>query len=283
MAGEDTYVPPDRTTDRTTDRTSDRTNAGDPARTLALLWRDTSVLPRRGPRQGLTLDGIVDAATAIADGQGLEALTMRRVAEALGVAPMTLYTYVPGKAELLDLMLDAAYVAMPRRDTTGLGWRDRLARVAEENRALFDDHPWAVAVSTHRPSLGPGQTAKYEHELHALDDLGLDDGTRDDALAHLLAVVRAHALGAEEARAARAESGVDDQAWWERNEPLLARVLDPAAHPLASRVGTAAAARHGSAWDPDHAWAFGLARTLDGLAALVEGTPDAPGPEIPSG
>ena len=252
---------------------NDRTNAGDPDRTLALLWRDPSALPRRGPRQGLTLDQVLGAATAIADGQGLAALSMRRVADALGVAPMTLYTYVPAKAELLDLMLDAAYRAMDRADTTGRPWRERVARVAEENRALYRTHPWAAAVSTHRPSLGPGQMAKYEHELHAFDGLGLDDVARDDALAHLLMVVRAHARADEDARSARAESRVDDQQWWEANEPLLRRVLDPAAYPLAVRVGSAAGAEHASAWDPDHAWTFGLARTLDGLAALLGDDP----------
>jgi AcrR family transcriptional regulator len=250
---------------------SDRTNAGDPDRTLALLWRDPSVLPRRGPRQGLTLDQVLASATAIADGQGLAALSMRRVADALGVAAMTLYTYVPAKAELLDLMLDAAYAAMDRADTTGRPWRDRVARVAEENRALYRSHPWAAAVSTHRPSLGPGQMGKYEHELHAFDDLDLDDVPRDDALAHLLTFVRAHARAHEDARRAADESRMDDQQWWRVNEPLLRRVLDPAAYPLAVRVGSAAGARHGSAWDPDHAWAFGLARTLDGLAVLLEG------------
>jgi AcrR family transcriptional regulator len=78
---------------------------------------------------------------------------MRRVAQALGVVPMTLYTYVPGKAELLDLMLDAAYAGMPRTDTRGQPWRQRLAAIAAE-------HPWAATISTIRPPLGPGQMAK---------------------------------------------------------------------------------------------------------------------------
>src|SRR5215468_3853457 len=100
---------------------------------------------------------------------------MRQVASALGVVPMTLYTYVPGKAELLDLMLDAAYARMPRADTTGHPWRHRVTAVAEENRALFESHPWVAAISAIRPPLGPGVMAKYEHELAALDGLGLDD------------------------------------------------------------------------------------------------------------
>src|SRR5262249_25174996 len=83
---------------------SARTGGGDPARTLQLLWRDPAAVTRHGPRQGLTIDQVVAAATALADAEGLDAVTMRRVSGNLGVVPMTLYTYVPGKAELLDLM-----------------------------------------------------------------------------------------------------------------------------------------------------------------------------------
>src|SRR4029077_15957721 len=87
---------------------SARTGAGDPARTLQLLWRDPAAVPRHGPRQGLTVDQVVAAPPARADAEARDAVTMRRVAASLGVVPMTLYTYVPGKAELLDLMLDSA-------------------------------------------------------------------------------------------------------------------------------------------------------------------------------
>jgi AcrR family transcriptional regulator len=196
---------------------------------------------------------------------------MRRVAQALEVAAMTLYTYVPSKAELLDLMLDAAYAQMPRPDTTGQPWRQRLAAVAEENRALFHAHPWAATVSTLRPPLGPGLMAKYEHELSALDGLGLDDVEIDDALTYLLSFVQAGARAAADASSARHDSAMDDEQWWAANAPLLARVLDPRTYPLATRVGTAAGAAHGSAHDPDHAYEFGLQRVLDGLAALIDG------------
>ncbi|WP_431875468.1 TetR/AcrR family transcriptional regulator [Amycolatopsis sacchari] len=243
---------------------TERSGAGDPARTLRLLWRDPAAAPKRGPRQGLTIDAVVDAATALADAEGLEAVSMRRVAQALGVAPMTLYTYVPGKAELLDLMLDAAYARMPREDTSGRPWRERLTVVAEENLALYRTHPWAAGIATNRPVLGPGQLAKYEHELSALDGLDLDDVTLDDALAFLLAFVRSCAQAA-------AAQQRDDQSWWDASEPLLARVFDEKAYPRAVRVGSAAGQAHGSAYDPEHAFRFGLARVLDGLAALVAG------------
>jgi AcrR family transcriptional regulator len=247
-----------------------RTGAGDPARTLQLLWRDTAAVPRHGPRQGLTIDQVVAAATALADADGLDAVTMRRVAACLGVVPMTLYTYVPGKAELLDLMLDSAYAQMPRTDTTGQPWRQRLAVIAAENRALFEAHPWAAAISAIRPPLGPGLIAKYEHELSALDGLGLDDIQMDAALTHLLVFVQAWARAATDARDTRQESDLDDEQWWAANAPLLQRVLDPDAYPLATRVGTAAGTAHRAAYDPGHAYDFGLQTILDGLAVLIE-------------
>ena len=114
------------------------TGVGDPRRTVALLWRHRRPIEesRRGPRRGTSVDEIVAAAIGIADRDGLEGLTMRRVAAALGVGPMTLYSYVPGRAELLDLMLDAAYLAMERPDRPDDGWRARLRAPAEQNRAL---------------------------------------------------------------------------------------------------------------------------------------------------
>ena len=205
----------------------------------------------------------------MADAEGLEAVTMRRVAQDLGVAPMTLYTYVPGKAELLDLMLDAAYLRMPRTDTAGWPWRQRLTAIAAENRELFETHPWAAAISAVRPPLGPGLMAKYEHELSALDGLGLDDIVMDAALTHLLAFVQAWARAAADASAARDEGGLDDEQWWQANAPVLAKVLDPGAYPLAVRVGTAAGTAHRAAYSPQHAYEFGLRTILDGLAALI--------------
>lgn len=249
---------------------SPRSSAGDPARGLELLWRDSAATSRRGPAQGLTVDAVVLTAIALADDEGLEAVTMRRVAEGLSVAAMTLYTYVPGKAELLDLMLDTAYGGMSRTDTTGRSWRERLLAVAEENRALYEAHPWVASVSTVRPPLGPGVMAKYEHELRALEGLGLGDVQMDASLTFLLSFVHACARGALDTRAARQESAIDDAQWWAANAPLLARVFDEKRYPTAARVGAAAGAAYGTAYSPEHAYTFGLERLLDGLAPLID-------------
>jgi AcrR family transcriptional regulator len=267
----------------------DRSSAGDPARTLALLWRDADRrAPARGPRPGLSVDRVVDAAVELADRDGLAAVTVRRVAEALGIAPMSVYTYVPGKAELLDLMVDAVGGETARPGRVAGGWRDRLEQVARENWALYRRHPWLVhmafsrenlalyrrhpwvaAVSTVRPPLGPGLIAKYDHELRAFEGLGLGDVEQDAALEYLLSFVQASARAAIDARASRRDSGQTDAQWWERNAPLLARVFDAERFPVAVRVGTAAGTAHQAAQDPAYSFEFGLARVLDGLAALI--------------
>ncbi len=235
----------------------ERTGTGDPARTVALLWRDPAALPRRATPRGLDVDAVVAAATALADRDGLAALSMRRVAEELGSSAMTLYTYVPGKAELLDLMLDAAYARMERADLAGRPWRARLRLVADENRALYAAHPWAADVATLRPPLGPGLLRKYEHELSALDGLGLSDLERDDALALLLTVVRACARDALAAQ--------DDGPWWEAAGPALERLVPRGAYPLAERVGTAAGQERGTAPGSRHS----RARVRAGSPALL--------------
>ncbi|MBA0052713.1 TetR/AcrR family transcriptional regulator [Streptomyces sp. AJS327] len=241
----------------------------DPARILELLWREPGAgQPRRGPRQGLSVDAVVQVAVELADSDGLEALTMRGIARQLGVTPMTLYTYVPGKVELLDLMLDAVYLRMPRGDRPAASWRGAVEAVARENRDLYRSHPWVVTMSTARPPLGPGLMAKYEHELAAFEGSGLGDVETDEALTLLLGFVHSTARAALDAKAAARDSVMSDQQWWAANEPLLAKVFDPARFPLAARIGSAAGERHQGMYDPDHAFDFGLERILDGIARL---------------
>lgn len=249
----------------------DRSSAGDPVRTLELLWREPGRSARtRGPKQRTTVDAVVAAAIRIADTDGLDALTMRAVAEQLGVTPMATYTYVPGKAELLDLMVDTVYLQMPRRDFTGKPWREKVSAIAEENLAMFENHPWITYLPTTRPPLGPGMMAKYEHELSAFDSLGLSDLDMDSALTHVLGFVNSVARISIDSRRAAADSGQSDGQWWERVGPLLERVLDGDRYPLASRVGTVAGQTFDAAYSASHAYEFGLARVLDGLAELID-------------
>ncbi|MEV0582382.1 TetR/AcrR family transcriptional regulator [Nonomuraea sp. NPDC050310] len=241
---------------------------GDPARSLALLWR-TSEKPSRKGKPELNVDRIVRAAITVADEEGLPALSMRRVAEQLGVGTMSLYTYVPGKPELLDVMLDTVYGETDRSEEFD-GWRARLAHIARENWALYLRHPWLLQVASNRPVLGPNLTAKYDYELRAIDGIGLSDVEMDAVLTLITDFVHGTARGAVAAAQAEKSTGVTDQQWWTAHAPFLSRIADYTQYPVASRVGQAAGEAHQSAYDPAFAFDFGLERILDGVQFMIE-------------
>jgi len=240
--------------------------SGDPARSLALLWRTSERASRKG-KPDLSVDPIVRTAIEVADQAGLAALSMRRVAERLGVGTMSLYTYVPGKAELLDVMLDTVYgeIAEPAGPT----WRARLEHIARDNLALYQRHPWLTQVATSRPVLGPNAIAKYDRELSAIDGIGLSDVEMDSVLTLITGYVHGAARGAADAAAAQQSSGLSDEQWWYAHVPFLERIMDGRRYPTAARVGTAAGEAHQAAYNPEHAFEFGLSRVLDGIEMLV--------------
>ncbi|SCG35885.1 TetR/AcrR family transcriptional regulator [Micromonospora coxensis] len=240
---------------------------GDPARSLALLWRTREKTSRKGGE--LSVERIVRAAIEVADAEGLAALSMRRVAERLGVGTMSLYTHVPGKGELLDVMLDTVYGETARpRDVDG-GWRGRLEQIARENWALYLRHPWLLQVATTRPPLGPNVTAKYEYELRAVEGVGLSDLEMDAVITLLDGYVHGAVRGAVEAAQAAQRTGMTDEQWWRAHAPYLEKVMDPQRFPTAARVGTAAGQEYQGPSDPGRAFEFGLARILDGVAVLI--------------
>jgi AcrR family transcriptional regulator len=247
------------------------TGSADPARTIATLW-GLRRLPRRGPKHTLTTPQVVAAAVEIADGdQDLAMLSMRRVAESLGVGTMSLYTYIASREELLEAMLDRVYAEAVERlgppDDTP--WPDGLRRVAAANWELYLRHPWVLQVFTGRPPLGPHAIAKYERELSVIDGIGLTDVEMDAVITLLHTHVEGVARRRIEADRAVRRTGISDEQWWHRVQPLFAEVFDPARFPVAARVGQAAGQAHQAAHSPEHAYAFGLDRLLEGVAALI--------------
>lgn len=241
----------------------------DPARTLGLLWRVSS----KPSRSGLSVDSIVTAAIDIADAEGLDAVSMRRVADALHAGAMSLYTHVPGRTELADLMYDAAlgsiYSDVDEPASVPGGWRPALEFIAERNWLLYQRHPWLLDAQGARPVLGPHVNAKYEAELRALVDCGLTDLQMDS----VLTLVLTHVMGTARALAGfervKQESGMTDAQWWAATAPVLEQVMDRDRFPVSSRVGTAAATAFDAASDPVHEYEFGVACILDGVSALI--------------
>ncbi|MEO3828930.1 TetR/AcrR family transcriptional regulator [Actinomadura sp. B10D3] len=239
---------------------------GDPKRSLELLW-GVKARSRRGPKPRLTPEDIVRTAIALADAEGLEAPSMRRIADELGVSPMSIYTYVPGKAELIDVMVDRAFgeLTPPEQDT----WRARLEHIAEDGWALYHRHPWLLRVTLARPPMGPNTLAKYEFELRAVEGLGLTDVEMDSVVALVTGFAESAARVSVNAAEAERRSGISDLEWWEATAPLLAELVDEADYPIGTRVGTAAGQEYNAAVAPRRAFEFGLARVLDGIEVLI--------------
>lgn len=200
---------------------------GDARRSMALLWRDTGSGATRsgpGPKPGLSVDVIVDAAIAVADADGMAGLSMRAVGARLGRTGMALYTYVPTKGELIDLMYDRALAELPGPPEPGAGWRADTISWAGHLRAFYLRHPWVLQVSQARPVLGPHEFAVRETAAVILRGTGLDPATVRAVVAALFHYVRGAAQTVAESRQAPAATGVPDEQWWVARSALLAEV-----------------------------------------------------------
>lgn len=232
------------------------------ADTMALLW-GTKPPPTRGRRPGMTVDRIVAAAIAIADADGLDAVSMRRVADALGVGTMSLYRYLPGKTELFELMLDAVMGETGPPQANQQGWRESLADVARQSLAGYQRHPWLLEVSLSRGLVGPHQAAVLDRLLAILEGTGLSSGEKMAVVGLVVGYVRGRARQLAETTRTEQRSGMSDGRFWHDLAPLLAPHLDAARFPALAAV-----------WrDEELTWEdefeFGLQRVLDGIAAHI--------------
>jgi len=237
---------------------------------MELLWQGREPAGR-GPKPGLTLERIVAAAVEVADREGLAALSMRKVAAELDVGTMSLYRYVPGKGELLDLMLDHVNGSPEALEQhRGKDWRSTMELVARGTWQLYLSHPWLLQVNQTRPILGPNVLGAFDFALASLDGLGL---TGREKVAVILAVdhyvtgtARAYVLH----RQIIQESGISDEDFWATQEPLLNEALATGDYPEVSRLPEDAFNIGG-----EEALEFGLKSLLDGLEAIITGQPNA--------
>jgi AcrR family transcriptional regulator len=231
-------------------------------RAMDLLWGVRGE-PGRGPKRGLSVEKMVEAAVGLADEEGLEALSMRRVADRLGVGAMSLYTYVPGKTELVELMVDAVLGEAALPDGTA-GWRAGLDVFARESWEIAHRHPWMLQVSSGRGLMGPNQAAMLDAVLGVVSGIGLSEQEMVYVYLVVQGYVRGTAKTSIEAARLEQDSGITDEQWWSLYGPLVYKYTDPKRYPTLTGISWEWA--FGEEDDP---FGFGLRRVLDGVEALV--------------
>jgi AcrR family transcriptional regulator len=229
---------------------------------------------RTGARQARSLSRgeIVRAAVAVADAEGADAISMRRIARELGAGTMSLYWHIASKEELLDLMLDAVQGEMEAPEPSG-DWRADLAAIGRNARSTLYRHGWVMDFMMGRPPFGPNMLRNAERNLAALDGLGLDKATA----MNILMTVVTYVLGAvlrelQEMRGDRdvqrqvadlGETGFgklrDGYIQWLRASgryPRLVQMIDEGFDPDAAETR-------------DERFEFGLGCVIDGIAARL--------------
>jgi AcrR family transcriptional regulator len=219
----------------------------------------------RGPRPAYSRAQITDAAVRIADADGLEAASMRRIAAELGTGAMSLYRYVPSRDDLIELMYDHVLGALdvPARPTGD--WRADLRLIARGTREMWLAHPWLADVRRSRPALGPNQLRIMEFGLGALDvGIPVDDILTLVSMldGYVLTTVRSEIEWERERR----RTGMTMHDWMRRSSPYVLQLLDGGEHPMFARVVKDAALPH---MEPDARFAYGLERVLDCIASCL--------------
>ncbi|MFI9011771.1 TetR/AcrR family transcriptional regulator [Actinosynnema sp. NPDC053489] len=225
-------------------------------RVLELLWQDAR-RPARGPQRGLTMERIVAAAVHVVETEGLAALSMRRVAVELGVGTASLYTYLPGKAELEALMVDAVGGEGPMPDDLPGDWRAKVEGWARADHGMYRKHPWVLHLVSTVSAPGPSLLRWMDSALRVLEGTGLTEAERMAVVESVDAYVRGQARlsldtpqeTADEVRERDAVLGelVDFEPY-----PALVAVLRAGVSPYAGDK-----------------FEFGLRLLLDGVEALI--------------
>ena len=200
------------------------------------LWRHRGTAlptPRRGPRQQLDLDEILQAGIAIADAEGLTAVSTRSIAAKFHKSGMVIYPYVGSKENLLALMQDHA-VAMPSFPDPGTGLTDALRAWALALFEVYRSHPWLAERPWAQATQGPNEQDWLERLLRVLHDWGVPPRVHPTAVTMLYATVRATG---ETAAAYQRMDQKAMSAWRQRAEAIAAQVPDlPRRYPLSRKL-----------------------------------------------
>lgn len=219
----------------------------------------------RGPARTLDFQMITRAAIELADEEGLDAVSMRKIASRMDHSAMALYRHVGSKEDLSELMYDAVLGEMELADRPSGDWRIELAELARGFRLLHHRHSWISRLGQ-RPTLGPNFLRLMEYALAAVDNIGLDIDEMLDLVSTTLQFTRG--LVQEELAGAEAQqrTGMDEEAWRRHLTPLVTQVVSSDDNPYVKRLILEAE----DFPDPDAIFERRLSMVLDGLAASLK-------------
>jgi AcrR family transcriptional regulator len=258
-------------------------------RGVALAW-GIAAHPQRGPKRELSIERIVEAATEIADAEGLGAVSMSRVATSLGFTTMSLYRYVTSKDDLILLMQEEASTIQVPDDEVERTWRDGLTAWVLAIRAAYRDHPWLVDIPVSGAPITPNSLTIVDWFLREVRDLPLSDGEKMSALLLFTSYVRATSAQERDLVAAAAASDPAEVSG-ERAFGALVELVTPERFPYLQPLllaGGYVAEPGSAAEEGDEDFEFGLRRILDGIefhvgqvaAGIAPTRPEPPPPQI---
>ena len=230
---------------------------------IELLWNPPPP-SARGPKQRLTLDQVLDAAMDLADSDGIDKLTMRALATKLGVGAMSLYTYVPGREELFELMIDRAWASRSKPDPA-MPWRAQLEFHARQAWAMYERYPWLVRSNLWRMPLGPN-VLDIEEDLYRIVRL---TGLPPADIVRVKGLVESHVFGAARGKitdtSVSANTGVTQDEYWDSRSSFWETYYSTERFPVMTYIWENKGFDNGVEDDFD----FGLAVLLDGIELFV--------------
>lgn len=231
-----------------------------------LLWEDRSP-STRGPRASFTPEEVVWAAIALADAEGLAAVTMQAVSATLGYTTMAIYRYFPNKESLYDAIVDAGLGLPPAPAEPAENWRECVARWAHAKRDMLCARPWLAELPFVAAPHGPNWLAWLEALAEPLSRTGLSAAD----LGQMISVVDGYTRGASDTSISLARwraRGVSEQAWAAAVGADLGRAIGDERFPVFASILTAAP--DGRPRSMAESFDFGLQLVLDGVQQYVE-------------
>jgi len=227
-------------------------------RSVKALW-EARAGGTRGPKPALTAGEIARAAIAVADGEGLDAVSMQRIAREVKVTTMALYRYFASKDELVDRMIELAGGPVRRWEGAPAEWRERLRQWAHACAAIYARHVWFLEAATaRRRVMGPNELEWLDAALGALSAAGLNGAEQMNAFLVLIGHVRSHAEFS-----AGAAKGISSEQWVRITTKLVQKHRDRYGALVGAIESGAFAASRGDGF------AFGLECILEGIAAMA--------------